>query len=1165
MTLLCATYLDGYKLVLKFRFNSWIKPYDYFFILASLSLLLINIFDVNTLFRIVLAIVVSSFLPGYTLLRLFRIRYLYSYIEMFILSYALSLPLTGILSTLLILTEEKQRVLILCSIYVSLSVFPLLKDIWNKWKEWVRNEGERICRSSIEITNMLLLSAIFLFFMFSILIIYPSMSYVLNSDIVRHFSSVNVLSRTPDLFSGSYYIFFHLHESTILVLSDTSMTTFQTALACLSVVVILSFYIMAKAYFVRIDKRLPTFSTTFWSLFSGFGWIYFLEKFFQINGNRLYLLNLASEKTYWDIMYGQSSWLWLWYRPISVGFALFFTLIYLWKRTDIERRTYTVIFSLIIVGLGLSHIPELVMYVALSIIARFFISRSKLRIQDSLLSTLLGCTGIIVLFFIFQLAIGISIPSDLYYTILFLIIVTFLTYSTLSFKKTFHIAFQGKILQFAIVLLLTLYFGGIFTWISTEAFSVKYVQDSLFVPWLLYPVLLGITGLLALTSLRFFIRRNNDDITTFVYLLIASLIFGRLISIINMTFFNTGYFERRFIPFVFSAAAIIAPIALLQKKKTISNHHNMRKIYSIILICSIVFAGTTSTFLSLEFWKETISTRRGMLVGDELNAISHLDSLIKENPRSPILTVSDSSKMILEFTSSPYLIDYTRLQLWKSKNPIEPLAIIYNQRYPPPYIYLHGRDKQEIQRNYQNGYLAEHMLSYIPKVYNNSKTEIFKILDGSPPLLNSDVTLITFDHSEGNYLFAFDILSLGKHNYTVMSDLDTTIMDANVIILSSDRTSILINDMVDQPASRSDRKIVILNTDGYGTFSKLFFEDHNESIDKIEATIIQGQKSEVHFPIKLEVAPLTVKEGVEVLSWYADDSMKVPFATVKNGNLIYVNVYPFIKAMLLNEKSARTLYPFLGNLLDCVLDLPKCGGATDWYFGGKIATFKGVLLQGKVMISTPSIVFQKETRIPEMSMGMNNDRALKNITGITINGASDFTIYATEVDVCTGKGFYSRVILKNCDIFVNGCAISISVVSNGNRLNFNEKSETKLSSIKHLDIYVREPHIVVDGETSFNEMYAYFSLSKELDILGKNTTMRGNANFHILVSDTYIIASELTWKGVIKAESNLQPSNWNELTSLLTGFPWLSLSFLFIVAVISIRRIRKIKRVNGNN
>jgi len=256
------------------------------------------------------------------------------------------------------------------------------------------------------------------------------------------------------------------------------------------------------------------------------------------------------------------------------------------------------------------------------------------------------------------------------------------------------------------------------------------------------------------------------------------------------------------------------------------------------------------------------------------------------------------------------------------------------------------------------------------------------------------------------------------------------------------------------------------------------------------------------------------------------------------------------------------LYPFFGDLLDCVLDLPKCDWTTDWYFGGKIASFKGALLQGNVTVSTTSIVFQKETIIPEMSIGATDGRTLKNITGITISGASDFTIYATEVEVCKGKGFYSRAVLKNCDIFVNGYGISISLVSNGSRLNFYEESQTKLSSIKHLDIYVREPYIVVDGETSFNEMYAYFSLAKELNVLGENTTLRGNANFQIPVSDTYIIASGFAWNGIIKSESNSQPSNWNELNSLLEGFPWLFLSFLYIVVFKLIRKTRNTKRVN---
>ena len=125
--------------------------------------------------------------------------------------------------------------------------------------------------------DVLILAWISIFFIFIISNLYPQMAYVPSNDIVRHLSASKGLILAPDIY-GSEYPWFHFTWALVNEFSAPPMWLFQSGIAYLSIMLMFSFYSMAKVYLHDIDRRAPILSTIFFFVFSGFGWFFFIQK-----------------------------------------------------------------------------------------------------------------------------------------------------------------------------------------------------------------------------------------------------------------------------------------------------------------------------------------------------------------------------------------------------------------------------------------------------------------------------------------------------------------------------------------------------------------------------------------------------------------------------------------------------------------------------------------------------------------------------------------------------------------------------------------------------------------------------------------------------------------------------------------------------------------------
>ena len=1156
--LLFLAYVSEYHYKLKLITPQSVRIVDYLLIACSITLLVSNVFVRPTpIVSFILAIIASFFLPGWALLRLLGVNCGHtSYIGLLVLPFSLSVGLTPLILNIT-LPFTTHRATLISAIYLAISLLPLLRIRLSGSSEKSQiHRDNRI--SEYNLLEALLLAWISLFFVFVISSLYPQMAYFPGSDIVRHFSSSRLLILAPDAYQ-SVYPWFHLTCGAVYELSSPMMEVFQTGLAYLSIIVVFSFYIMAKAYLKDVDKRAPLLATVFFSVFSGFGWLYFLQQKLSTPdpAKHLHILTMSNDVSYWDIGYGQGPWIWFWFRPMTVAFTLFFVLLYLLRRNDISKRVFVAIFSFVIVTLGMVHFPELVLFnVFLTALVLFIPKTVSLRLQEASLSTLIGSVS----FYFYAWISGmLSITAIPLYISLLLAGTAMLPYilsHIFSRRWTNHLAnCRIRFAEGFAVATTVVCMTGLLAWLfSPESFSVSQVYEIYYIPLILYPVLLGITIFFALHGLTLISKRYRSNAAIiFVYLFVLTLAFGKLISLLNANFLDLGYGERRYLPVIFATASAMAAVSFIKQIPQFFRHR--RRIYSSLLLTLIVITGVMSTNLSVEYWK--LTTETPIMSQYTLDAIDYLSSSRNRDVRTPILTASTFARSMVEFIPSPYIFTDSRHPIWESRHPETSLLILYNQRYPPPYLYLDYRDFNHIVSRYVKGYFSKHLLRLLPRVYNNPEVTIVRVPEGAPPSSNSKVVFVLPDDESDDYLFAYDMLSLGGYGYTVSLYSDTrTIASGEIILIPYDNSDFV--ELWESLSSHAEsgqkqKKVVIFNLNGYGSLANLFFESGTQGED-IKATYVDGSKYSLDLPIEIGVRPLIERDGVRVLAWYTDGKAKTPFAAelvTSKEDVIYVNVYPIVRATLTEEPiidyasfqvDTNPLSSILGNLIDVAgVNFTAPVNYETWVMGSNLAFFKDALLKGEIVIKSSSLTDFRVEELENLAITSDNNRInVTNVKELRIKGIDFAEIHAEEAAINQGRGFYADLTIANPTLSLSGDDLFISLITSNEGKSEITFQKGELAILGQLKLHARTPHLQVHGEVTFGEIY-----SGRLKCSGQNLKIHGTFQCQLQVSDVYSFASDLRWSGSFTREPPILP--WSESDSIKNMLPWLFTSIILVV------------------
>jgi hypothetical protein len=776
---------------------NWGLIIDSLLISSSTIIFLLIFTKVNGgLVQLLLALLCTSLLPGYALLNVSGLRRYFSRVESVVLSYSLSYIFTGLVAFLLLpVSSDHHATLILLS-YTGLGVVSMLKHKHQPQFSTLKSFAREIDLLAIILTTG--------FYTLSFYFIYPGFALLPGTDISQHYASSIVLGRTPDLYIGSTYLFAHLHESIFITLSNSSLASVQTALVALNLILPLAFYVMAKVYLEKVDTRLPALATLFWVLFTngfgGFAWLYFtLSKLSSIGQSQLQLLSSTADKTYNGTVYGTFG---LWYVPATISFILLMAAIFLMGKREVERTRYITLFSFLVSALYLTHVTEAVVLILFLAVFGLISKNENYRIEDALKSSIVGMVIVIAVYyvlsqvtprFIFNTSLLISVIVPIIASMFALIFRRYIRPKLSMFKNSFKI--DKKFLGKALLLLLSFgYCVALLSWtIVLDSFHTWQVDTLGLVRWFVYPVILGINGLLAILALYFLTEDSKlyNAFALFIAFMVFAFVAGKIVTTVNLYFFGAGYWEKRFIWFIKIPLAILAPIPIIyviDKLRKRGINVNAKTLVSVTVIGIIVLYGISTTFLNLEYWNMVVNNPAYQPSSGEMEALNALKEIFDNDPKSWLATITSTSAAMATFAAPADQLALKQL-LYTAYTPEMVLTQLYRHPvYDHAYIYLHNRDF--VQLNKFNDRLLANYIKLLPIVYENSEVKIYNVSKVSPPMPNSNTVLIMpLDKSlcnEQSLYTAYSLLSQGPYNYTVAYDLDDKAFNLKTLVLSYD-------------------------------------------------------------------------------------------------------------------------------------------------------------------------------------------------------------------------------------------------------------------------------------------------------------------------------------------------------------------------------------------
>jgi len=767
---------------------------------SSLSLLFIGHLQVQAeLIQLILALLLTSLLSGYALLNISGLNRHFSRLENLVFSYILSYIFTGLITFVLLPLDADLRTTVILFGYVGLGLASAAK---HRQRIIVPDYPPRSLTKGIDLIALLLSMG---FYALSFYFIYPGFALLPGSDISRHYANSVVLWRTPDLYIGSAYLLANLHESAFFFLSGSSLVSGQSALASLNFMLPFAFYVMVKRYLEGVDSRLPSLALLFWSLFTnsfgGLSWVYFVYLKFTTTGqDYVQLLSSAADKTYNGTIYGI---LGLWYVPATVSIVLMVALICLMKQEEMARSKYISLFAVLTMALFLTHVAEAVV-LALFLAVYGIVSKSrKLRIEDSITSAIIGFLFAAMVYYLLSSLTTRFIMSVSQLVAVAVPIIALL--SSLLLRRGIRTRLPSisraygpginPLVKASVTMVFFVYIVAFLSWaLLLGSFHTSQVDATGYVPWFMYPVMLGVNGLLAVLALYYVAgRKPYEGLGLLVAFMIVTFLLGRAVSITNNVYFDTGYWEKRFVWFIKIPLAALAPITVIfivDKLKGKNLRPLLKALAAVTIVGIIVSYGMPTTFLNLEYWNNISNDANRQPTQAQIEAVTALKGILATDPRAWVASATGTSSAVVTFAAPPDMLGLVQL-LDTAYTPEMAFSVLYRHpAYDHPYLYISPRDAQQLSK-YGDVFLPKYIQG-IPVVFKDAGAGIYiyNVSKLVPPQQDSDeVLIVPFDKSitnEQSLSLAYSILSQGGYNYSTAYDIDEKALNAGTLILPFD-------------------------------------------------------------------------------------------------------------------------------------------------------------------------------------------------------------------------------------------------------------------------------------------------------------------------------------------------------------------------------------------
>ncbi|MCW3995868.1 MAG: hypothetical protein NWE98_06935 [Candidatus Bathyarchaeota archaeon] len=1163
--------------------------------------------------RLLAGLFLSCILPGYGLLRLIDRKRNYRGLVLLVLSFFVSVFTMAIFSYILIILNVPTVNIYWVTVGFNLLIFIglLLETLKTRKLTNIQSVSSKCYR-----LDYLILICVLLFFVVGWLTYYSSYKLGSTGDMWEHYYTFLHVSK-GDLLSSSHLSYLHaetwfsLHYLSVFELTGFPSLNGWMVYAFINFFYVLAFYVMVRGIVNDKHPRVPVIAMLIATLFAGFGWIVALSLGSQ--NSWVTALDTAGSYTYNDII---SSFI---YGPIPQYFSLsvLFVLIYLMVRQE-SFSFITGFLTAILVAQGLLvHSPEIIFFVLFFFCFIVCSNRENLgKLKWFSLSLLLG------LFLVFL--IGLPFLNNFYFSmdliLPYLFVVVCASFILIYFKQRTAISLKisRKIVLFFLCFVWFAYFLSFIVWQSTLSLNVTAnLVDVGLKPWYIYPINSGLSLLLGLLGITYIVvNRSLLPNTKFLIIsLIALFIAGLALSYININFpASTTYWEKRLyysfmiIPLSIFGAHFVNNLLAKLRFSTNKLRKPFLNLFVCFLISLIIVSGVGSNVLALDYI--SIKSQSDPYANFSNAQLQALDFLRANAPAgSTVLGLSTISNR-LAYTFSG--MNHIRSVYWFTISPSLQFVDIINPELALKMLYSLNityffATKCEINALHSNGYVAGHLIKYLPIIFQNSEVIIYQVPKMNPPSSDSNLSLAIpsymfkaldassiGDFDTTTFYFPISMLAESGIDYSIKITEDNSIFNSKYIILPSDKnwTAEQITDYLTWV--NNGGHLIVLDSDGLGDFARTLSVACNSNVTLYANSIVSSSGTTKINPLSIPFFASS-DENIKIISTYNNDNNNsTPLALSKQvgkGEIIYFFIDSLFKA--LEEDKNASDFTKLGGIF-CQLGL-QTTDFTDvlfekrwmYMFYSTIWIRDCISLQGSVKIESPSILPFNQFGVSKLILNGNgtiNGLSIKQSTieGVTIDnfnykGKVQFMVDSGNISIIpTNYSSYGVLLLKsnfNATIQITeGSSVDLSVAANNQTFSINlesgtltienitianyaiETSDAKFNfstNVPRFDeilLFMRDATFSVDGNSTF--FNAYFPNyiqpvhDSQVQIIG-----RTHFNFNCS-SNNVILLTNLTYSGRFSVP---QLTKLSMLYWELTAIPWenlLSSSIIIILFVV---------------
>ncbi len=261
----------------------------------AVTLFILNTFHLaGGITQEIMALLVTSILPGYAILKVTRMICYLSTLELIVFSGVLSFIVSGSLNLMLLAIDTIYRTEIFLIIYAVLGATSVV------WTFAIAEKNETKKQSFCNPIDVIALALSVSFFIMVYLMLYPDATLLPNSDVARHYRDSVILSRNPHFYVDSNYALFHAYQASVQMLSGNLVSPYQNILVAFNLILPLAVYMVAKRFLGEVDKKIPAIATILYVFLSNYSFIYFSQ--LKIQGTIGYEFQLlagsVAEKTF---------------------------------------------------------------------------------------------------------------------------------------------------------------------------------------------------------------------------------------------------------------------------------------------------------------------------------------------------------------------------------------------------------------------------------------------------------------------------------------------------------------------------------------------------------------------------------------------------------------------------------------------------------------------------------------------------------------------------------------------------------------------------------------------------------------------------------------------------------------------------------------------------